>query len=403
MATNVDSLLSGTARDGHCSASSYLERHGSFSGLLEAVVHHQLPASLISREHQDWIASSVCALPAFISSFFGYEVRLQDPSARADFLLCVHKQPGGAFLASEKQLLPARYLETDAWRNLSSFAREWMRPESTLHRLVENMWLEFDVVGPFADVPVPFAFFKPTGHTLGRSGDVSWVCDGIQALTGKPVPARTEACLRRVVRSLPPDGRVFQVAPMMMGRASEAIRLCIRDVGPQQFAPFLKRIGWPGDSEEVLSEIAWMQHFIDGLAINIDVSDEISPKLGLECYINFDGRVLSRTKALMDELADRQLCLPDKRDDILRYHGWADQRTNIEGWPVHLFAESALTRREEISVFWRKLHHVKLVLQPGREMEAKAYLLVCHNWLRPELIAQAQEYMGSVRRPGADS
>lgn len=402
MDTMVDSPLAGAVRDEGLVA-SYLERHGSFAELVKAVVNGKLPATLISREYQDWIGSSVCALPAFISSFFGYEIRLQDANARADFLLCVHKQPGGAFLASEQELLPRRYLATDAWRNLRSFAREWMRPESLLNRVVENMWLEFDVVGPFTDVPVPFTFFKPTGHTLDASGDVGWLLDGIQALTGLPVPARTEACLRHVVRSLPPRGRVFQVAPMMMGRGSEAIRLCIRDVGPAELAPFLKRIGWPGDSEKVLSDISWVRHFIDGLAINIDVSDAISPKLGLECYIHFDGRVLSRTKALMDELVDRQLCLPDKRDDILRYHGWTDERGNVAGWPVHLFTESMLMRPEEISVFWRKLHHVKLVLQPGREMEAKAYLLVCHDWLRPELIAQAQKYMSSVYRSGSNA
>ncbi|HET9625856.1 MAG TPA: hypothetical protein VFP84_31060 [Kofleriaceae bacterium] len=371
----------------------YLERHGDLAGLLETVVNPHLPTTLISRQYQDWIASSVCALPAFLSSFFGYEVRLADPAPRADFLLCVHKQPGGAFLASTNDVLPARYLASDAWRNLRAFASAWMRPGSPLHDVVENMWLELDVEGPFADVPVPFTFFKPTGHTLDARGDLGWVLDGIHALTGQPVARGTQDCLRHVVRAMPPGGHVFQVAPMPAGRGRDAVRLCIRDVAPDALAPFLARIGWPGDAARLATEIGWLRHAIDGLALNLDVSDGVAPKLGLECYLDFNGRVLTRTKALLDELVERGLCLPGKRADILRYHGWTDQRAHLAGWPVHLFTEAMLLRPDELSVFWRKLHHVKLVVHPDRALEAKAYLLVCHSWVLPALIAQARQSM----------
>jgi hypothetical protein len=364
---------------------------------LRVAVNGRLPPTLISRDCQAWIGSRVRALPASMTSFFGYESRLQEASAQADFLLCIHRQPGGALLAEAERWLPADHLDVPAWRRLCEFARIWRRPGSPLNRNVENMWLEFDVAGPAAGIPVPFAFFKPIGDSVAADSDISWVLDGLQVLTGASIAKPVEARLRHAVQSLPAGGRVFQVAAMTMSRQCGAVRLCIRDIKPQLFGPYLERVGWPGDGDRVLSGLSWLRYFIDGLAINLDVSDTILPKLGLECYIDFNAKVLPRTKAFMDELVDRQLCLPEKRDDILAYHGWVDERSNIHEWPVDLITESMLMRPNEVSVFWRKLHHVKLIIQPDRDLEAKAYLLVCHSWLQPELLALVQARIRELR------
>lgn len=77
----------------------------SLSSTLRAVVNPYIPSALISSEYLEQINATVRHLPAQITTFFGYECRLQDSKPRADFLLCVYPDIGRQILAGEGNLL----------------------------------------------------------------------------------------------------------------------------------------------------------------------------------------------------------------------------------------------------------------------------------------------------------
>jgi len=50
-------------------------------------------------------------------------------------------------------------------------------------------------------------------------------------------------------------------------------------------------------------------------------------------------------------------------------------------WPDHLIAASLLKPKDRFTLFNRELSHIKIVWQPQRALEAKAYLLYQHRRL----------------------
>jgi hypothetical protein len=351
----------------------------SLSTVLRAVVNPHIPSALISSEHLEQINATVQHLPAEITTFFGYECRLQESKPRADFLLCVYPKIGRQILAGENNLLTENLFSVPSWNLIRSFAQEWANPASSFASKILNMWLEFDIDESSSAIPVPSAFFKPENNAIAPGNDYQWLKQALIVLKGQPLSDNVMSSLNQCIEALPSGGYAFQVAAMF-SRPMKFLRLCLRNIEPGEIPLYLERIGWTGNQATVKELLHWLNQRVNNITLNLDVSDEVLPTIGLECYFNFDNTVYERIESFLDELVEKGLCLPEKRDGLLAYPGLVHQGINAENWPLYLKWESVFYKRDKISVFWRFLHHIKFVLRPDGRLEVKAYLRVNHSW-----------------------
>jgi hypothetical protein len=138
---------------------------------------------------------------------------------------------------------------------------------------------------------------------------------------------------------------------------------------------------------------------VERIDLDIDAEDRILPKLGLECY---PARGRAALLLLLGRLADQKLCTAPKAEATAAWGGIATERANRAGWPNDLLEVSALLSGRYRSCFFRWLHHVKIVFEPGKPLHAKAYLAVRHLWLDPavvyDLINARQRAVGDSTR-----
>lgn len=343
-----------------------------------------LPPSLISPENLANMSAIVRHLPGAITTFFGFECRLGDDAPWADILLrVVADEAGVATLAGDGDAtsLSATIQDNAIWRRLGDFCRRWAEPTSPLHEKVTNIWLEFDVGQHPPEVPLPSCFFGPQPIRAGDSGQ--WVTEmALPLLLGDSLPAPLEHQLLECIAGLPGETYVFQIGAML-ARKTEALRLCVQDLAPEQMPAYLADLGWPGPTGELEALISNLDHLVDQIALDLDAGQSILPKIGLECY--FEGRKQPKYEPrwyeFLDYLGQLGVCCPAKRDGLLAYPGLVRESAHQSLWPSHLRATPNYIGGYLESIFFTGLHHVKIVYQPDCPLEAKAYLYVAQAWL----------------------
>ncbi len=226
--------------------------------------------------------------------------------------------------------------------------------------------------------PLPAVFF---GIMPNAPPEV--VPQALRVLSGGMAPQILEK-VSECQRVLPPFGDVFQVGLMLSRGPVEAVRLCIWLRSPQKLLPFLQRVGWRGDEDLARAALTPLHRMVDAVALNVDVGVTVHDKLGFECYFHKNRQPARepRWKAFLDSLVREGLCTTRKRDALLAYPGHVEEGAAAP-WPGALSRVSALLGPCHVSAFARTLHHVKVVYEPGRPLEAKAYLAVNHLWRAP--------------------
>ena len=170
----------------------------------------------------------------------------------------------------------------------------------------------------------------------------------------------------------------------MLARQTDALRLCIRDIAPAQIPNYLAKIGWPGSTTDLSDLVERLSGFVDSIRLDIDVSDRVHPKLGLECYMadKLQPATEPRWAVFLEDLVEGGLCRPAKRDGLLAYTGFLRQRDYGDLWPEYLQDISALLGNGlSENILFKGLHHIKVVYQPEQPLAAKAYLHVQQVWL----------------------
>ena len=212
----------------------------------------------------------------------------------------------------------------------------------------------------------------------------------VRLLSEDEPPPRMLETLSCCFRALSPEEQVFQVG-LMLSRGPGAIRLCIRLRSTERIVEYLSGVGWPGDEAVLRGALDPLSRSVDRVLLDIDVGETVGAKVGLECY--FDGnRQPSREPrwgAFLDSLVLQGLCTADKREALLGYPGYFDQNAEGIPWPAALRRASQLLGGRASSTFVRSLHHVKIVHQPGRPPEAKAYLAGNHHWHTPDPVSSS--------------
>jgi hypothetical protein len=194
--------------------------------------------------------------------------------------------------------------------------------------------------------------------------------------------ALSSSCAQQVLvgcAALPAEAYVFQMGAML-SRHTAGVRLCIRNMSPPHLVNYLTGLGWSGQPQALCRTLNALATLVDRIDLDVDIDQTVSPKIGLECYIQPHPQDRLRWQSLLAYLHEVGLCVPAKRDTLLDYPGYVDALSHPDVWPQHLKIAAAFVGQRAVSLFTRGLHHIKVVFQEDRAQEAKAYLSVRHAW-----------------------
>lgn len=160
--------------------------------------------------------------------------------------------------------------------------------------------------------------------------------------------------LRSAEAAFAHGGKIYQIGSMQGRRPGESLRIFLDDLAPKDILSVLDELDWRGDMPalgrllDMFAPYSDCQKFI----IDFDISPEgLSSKIG----INF-GTQNKRTATiagLLDFLREKGLCLPTKREDVLRF---------VDEFPAY----SPYIQND--------ISHFKLAFENSRVTAAKAYL-----------------------------
>jgi len=338
-----------------------------------------LSEDLISEGNFEHIQELAKVFPGNLTSFLGFECRLADPTARADFAFAISGVNGDRNVFVNLLQDPhfsAKFLHHPEWQQISNFAASWADPHSDLYENVKCFWLEFDMPENPTGIPVPSVFFgpaKPHGAT-NESTQYRWLTQtALPLLKGGALSETVEQKVMDCIEKIPGAAYLFQVGTML-SREVQTVRVYINRIAPDQIIPYLISIGWADDAGAFAQVIEEIADKADRFVISFDVQEDgIGSKIGIECSFNESQYLLnSKWERFLEYLVTKGLCLPEKRDALLKYSGV--ENAEIEDTTMKPLTSASRSLDEVLSsAIARFINHVKLVYRPGQPLEAKAY------------------------------
>ncbi|HEU4560969.1 MAG TPA: hypothetical protein VFS20_24165 [Longimicrobium sp.] len=330
------------------------------------VVARSLSPELAPPEVLDPLSAIAAQLPDALTHSLGLECRLGPGPSPVDLVILLATGEQRRILAGTHPRidLPDALVEHPVWRRVRTFARLWDDPGSSLHTRVENVWLELDADRVVNGVPVPGVFFQVDGGARADAADPAWITgEALSVLRGEPLPPALREAVEACFGQARGRARVLHVG-VFPARGMDAVRLFLHPFPEGGLASFLDAAGWPGRVADVAAAAEELAGLADDLYLNVDVGPAgVQPRIGVECHFRGLAQPASEPRwgRLLDHLAGRGACTPSKCRALLDFPG-ATVEDFLYRRPVH-----------------RGLHHVKVVLQPGRPPEAKAYLGALHG------------------------
>lgn len=344
-----------------------------------------LPESLVAPPARAAILDLAAQLPGAMTSFCGFECPLGSVDARADFLLCSTREEGHASVLAgthgEIGLAPALRAQP-SWQRVATFCRAWLAEDGLLAGKLMNTWLEFDVASDADALAAPSMFFgtHPPAPGADPREQLAVLRAALAVLDPAAVHGHRARALEALLGALPRGCHVFQVGAMW-SRGQAATRLCLRGIERADLLTLLDALEWPGRREDVATLLDTVGAHASRVDVDLDLGDEVGPKLGLECYFGTDTGNAGRLHALTAALVRHGACTPAKAAALDAYQGLTLQDAARDDWPPHLAALAVAGGPGLSSALCRWVHHIKLVHEPGQALAAKAYLAVEHHLL----------------------
>ncbi|MEH1830135.1 MAG: hypothetical protein V7L22_33160 [Nostoc sp.] len=379
---------------------STLPRHSlaDYVELLRANTSQQL----ISVEHFSYIKAIAQVLPSAMTYFFGLECPLGTPKTQGDFLVCTTTEDGGPKILGDRHAyihLPDSLKAHPVWNQVQHFGQVWCKEDSALHEKIKNVWLEFDVDGIPDAIPVPSCFFGPGSvysEPTIEGAAYHWITrQGLHLLRNQALPPAIEHKLFQCLDQLPQKAYVFQIGTML-ARKADAIRICIRNIAPDAVGDYLKQLAWKGSVSELEALLAQLSALTESIDIDVDVGESIGPKIGLECHLKKQPKFEPRWESLLNYLVDKGLCVPEKKAGLLTYPGIIREKDYRDIWPNELHKLSQILGTGYEVLFFKGLHHIKVVHQSGASPVAKAYLSVRQAVLEKQILKQFTTQMSGL-------
>jgi hypothetical protein len=344
------------------------------------LIESHIPKELISSQNFAEIKNLASNLNDDLTSFFGFETRLMNPDARSDYLIAVSALNGereALVKLLDKGNLPKNFLIRSEWQQLRNFALDWINSKSEIHNNVLGLWLEFDTAKSSSDVSIPSVFLQTVPMRIDSPKDIEkciWVTrKAIPSLEGKPVSQKVEKSFIKVIKKLPKGASVFHVASML-SRESEGIRVVIKRINPDQIISYLNSVGW-ADKDDGLSKLLKdLQKFVDCIRLHINISEDVDPKIGLECFISPEKyNQENGWTDFLDYLVEKGLCQPELRSVLLEFPG-VEQENPEYNFNLDSYMPSVkLPDKNYSKAIVRYISHVKISYEPNKPIEAKAY------------------------------
>jgi hypothetical protein len=323
-----------------------------------------VPQALVSEHAMSAILAFAGSLPP--CPLAGFECRLGPDQSIVDFQVQVPRR---------QFHLSGGFSQSPEWRSLQPFWDAWLDESSTLHKSVSQTGLEFDMERSTMAGPAVFvALRNDAGTDLDRLTAVA------VRLADEASVARAAPMLRACVEAMP-ERAFLQFIGAMRSRATSALRVNVSGLSAGQIAGYLEDAGWPHPVAPLQPILATLGDFADEFAVCLDITDRLLPRLGIECILREQPVHEPRWRGLLDYLTDLDTCTMAKGQALLTWTGDTLERQMPGSWPQNLFWGDRLLGDRAVSTFYRYLSHTKLIYQPGRPIEAKAYLGFCHQWL----------------------
>lgn len=358
-------------------------------------------SDLISAETWSKINAVSEFFPSDITTFFGFECPLGITAPKSDFLICADVSGNGRKVLAANNGLTKCLMSNSVWNQVQNFSQEWQNENSILAHKIHNIWLEFDIDDFDYKLPVPSCFFgsepiysaKSPYANLNQNNSYQWISkNALKLLLGDNLLQSVEAKLFQCLDLLPKEAYVFQIGLMLARNIKNLVRICIRGISPEKIGEYLQQIGWNGSVEILQVFLQELAGFVERIDLDIDVGESIAPKIGLECYLSKQPKLEPRWQLFLDYLVDRNLCLPQKQAALLAYPGFLRESAAPNDWPSYLSKTSNLLENNSEAVFFRKLHHIKVVYQDDQPQLAKAYLAMGYRLMTPDFVQRWRQF-----------
>jgi len=329
-----------------------------------------MPVELLDREGYLRLAAITAMLPAELSNFWGLECRLNTDEPLADVLFEIKNNTlGQKLLAGHKpSCLDALCAEHSVWREIRTFASQWVQELNILNKHILNLWLEFDAEHlashDFAEnlIRNPSVFLGLRSKELPRAESAEILHHASELLH---IPGFLLADLQSFIESIPPAGQLFQLGSML-GRPSRDIRVCVNQLHPDVIPGWLSEIGWRGDKHALSEFLHRLTPLLRATAIDLNLTEDgPSEKIGIECYMDWDDNSPEQWAVLLSFLQKFGLCSPNKSKGLLQYPG-----------SVPLAISNKTTDGALYLSLFKMIHHIKLGFDGRRIIDAKVYLAI---------------------------
>jgi len=342
------------------------------------LVYQSMPAELVNEEGYRRLLAVTDVLPAALTNFWGLECRLQELAPLSDILLEIKRNSSGHKLLAGPGTsgMDTLFRNYAVWREIRSFAQQWLHSDSLLSSHIVNMWLEFDTEKPvfqedmtgFIARPSVFLGFRSAGLT---AGELRGLLE--QSATLLRLSKETIESIVSFVGGIPSPGQLFQLGSML-GRPTRDIRLCINRLGYDMIPGWLSDMGWQGNGKALTGILGVLAPIVRTFAIDLNLSETgISEKIGIECYMDWDEKDPGIWAGFLDRLDGYVPIHPFKRSGLLLYPG-----------ELHLPAFRRKENPDALSLLLCKMiHQIKLGFNKEAVSDAKAYLAIYRPGIQP--------------------
>lgn len=341
----------------------------SLEGYLKVVTPY-LSTNLVTPQAQKQFQALAQHLP--IPSAVLLECHLSDSNSDVD----LH----ASFTHFPPTLL-SHFAPNPAWQACQTFGYAWMTPASVLQQSIRNFILEFDLPEQLAEdsvaaiSPSPYIMFK-SGKTVELSEFIAQVLTLFQRLPDSSLTTQLNHCLNSI-----PKGAELANIGIWFARPHQAVRLTIKDIQLGQILAYLEKIGWQDPSHTFAFFAATLSPLVEAFALAIDIDNTVHPRIGLECFATAQFHDQARWQQFIDHMVQTGLCNPAKGKALLAWPGFTQRSDCPDLWPTNLTYGDLLIGSNAVSLFWRKINHIKIVYQPNQPLSAKAYLAFGHSWM----------------------
>lgn len=310
---------------------------------LKVVTPHISP-DLISTEA--WF--DICTLAQTLPSFWNavLECRLGTGESRVDL---------SVILPNPTIALPDTLVMHPVWRRLENLCQDLADVNSSLHQMINEIWLEFDVDGQQSNVPIPAILL---GLNQETDCNAQFLIETAQKLLAHSVSSNLKSNLQLCLDALPTDASIIGCIGAMLSRKCNAVRIIVYRIPPAQISAYLVDIGWTGSFNELEEVVTTVSPWVDNIVLSLDVGDTVFSRVGLEFYFKKLPKDKSCWQSFLEYLVTTGLCTPEKRNALLAWPGYEEKA---------------------LSIFYRFITHIKIVYQPGIPLEAKGYLGIWHD------------------------